>query len=300
MNNSDHLDWTLVQVFLAVMTMGSLSGGARSLGLSQPTVGRQIAQLEAQLGTVLFTRSARGLVPTDLARALLPRAETMQAAAASLSMTATGTTRDIDGTVRVTASEVFSAYVMPGLIAPLLEQHLGLEIELVASNSNENLLMREADVAVRMARPTQNDLIMQKLGDTPLGIYAHESYLAKRGAPKTFEDLKDHVILGYDKSDQIIRGMAEVGFKARPADFRFRCDNQIVLFEALKTGAGIGFAQIMLASQVPGLVQILPDMPLPSLPIYTVAHRELNGSARVRAVYDHFGRAIKAALATPD
>ncbi len=299
MNSIGAADWSLLQTFLAVMETGSLSAAGRTLRLSQPTVGRQIAELETQLGTVLFTRSARGLVPTDLAQSLLPKVQEMQAAAASLSMAVTGASAQIAGTVRVTASELFSAFVVPELCAPLLADHPELQIELVASNSNENLLARDADIALRMVRPTQNDLVMRKAGETPMGLFAHENYVATHGSPESMAGLGDHVFIGYDKDTLLIRGMAQMGINAAPTDFRFRCDNQIVQLEALRAGLGIGIAQLTVAAQIDGLIRLLPELQIPALPVYVVAHQELASSARVRLVYDHLAEAIGLRLGMP-
>jgi DNA-binding transcriptional LysR family regulator len=291
--NIQNLEWSLIQSFLAVIRSGSLSAAGRELMLSQPTVGRHITTLEEQLGAKLFQRLPRALVPTELATKLHPVAQDMAQAAAQLQLTAAGQAQDISGPVRITASEVVSTYVLPPILRDILNAHARIEIELVVSNSNENLLMREADIAVRMVRPTQNDLVMQKLAELPLGLFASRDYLDAHGTPRRYEDLADHLFIGYDRNDQIIREMAAMGVDVSPRDFRFRCDDQALHVQALLAGMGIGATQVGVAS-VLGLVQVLPDIPIRPLPMYLVAHNELSGSARVRRVFDMLAGALRA------
>src|SRR5580698_7072129 len=174
-------DWSHFRAFLAVLRDGTLSGAARELGLTQPTLGRQIAELERRLGTALFVRSQRGLVPTDAARDIAPHAETMAAAAGSMLRAASGGASDAAGVVRITASEIVGAEVLPPLLAEFRRAHPDVTIELVLSNRVEDLLRGEADIAVRMVRPSQQALVARRIGTVGLGLYAHKAYLA--GAP---------------------------------------------------------------------------------------------------------------------
>ena len=152
-------DWTLTRSFLAVAETGSLSAAARQLGLSQPTLGRHVADLEAQLGMPLFQRAPRGLIPTTAALNLLPHARAMRDAAARLHLAAAGQTETLAGTVRLTASRIVAHYILPAIIAELRQAEPGIEVELVATDATENLLFHEADIALRMYRPTQLDIV---------------------------------------------------------------------------------------------------------------------------------------------
>jgi DNA-binding transcriptional LysR family regulator len=294
--NHSTIDWGLIPAFLAVMQEGSLSAAGRRLGRSQPTVGRQLEALEAQLGVTLFHRSPRGLIPTETAHALAGHAESMEHAAAALSLAATGRAQRIAGTVRVTASEVVATYILPGIIAPLLDAEPALEIELVATNTTDNLLLREADIAVRMVAPTQPELIARRIGELEMGLFASETYLAQHGEPHGPEDLGDHRVLGYDRSDLIIRAMGTMGIEARRSDFRFRIDDQVAYTEAIVAGVGIGGGQVHLLARREGVRRVLPELPLPALPVWLVAHRELRSAARVRRVYDHLAAGLAAVV----
>ena len=285
-------DWALLRCFLEVANSGSLSRAAAMLGSSQPTLSRQIAQLEAQLGQSLFERTTRGLRLTDAGAALRAPAERMREQAQQFAMVAAGRTQTLAGTVRITASEIVSAYVLPDLLRGLRETHPEIQIELVASNTLENLLEREADIALRMLRPTQTALVARRLADQPLGFYAHRDYVQAHGKPNA-TNLLQHQWVGLDRSDQMLRGFHAAGFKVSRELFGFRCDNQIVGWQAVRAGLGIGVGLKRVAVLAPELVRVLPTVPLAPLPLWITAHRELRGTPRLKIVFD----ALAAALA---
>ena len=279
-------DWALWRSFAAVIAEGSLSGAARSLGLSQPTVGRHIETLEADLGVGLFERSLTGLKPNPTALRLYEPVRKAQAALAEAGIVAAGAQEDEGGTVRLTASTMISNYVLPGIMARVRTLHPRIALESVPSDSPENLLMREADIAIRMFRPTQLELVTRHLGDIPLVPAAHEDYLARRGMPRTLDELWSHDLLGFDRSDAIIVHARKLGFPVSREQFPVRSDDQTHLWELLKAGLGIGFAQKNLALRTPGLVILPLDLSIPPLPIWLTTHRELFTSHAIRAIYD--------------
>lgn len=278
-----------------VADLGSLTRAATTLGLSQPTLSRQIAELESLVGASLFERVARGLSLTEAGQALIEPARRMLAAAQAVSLAATAQYREMAGTVRITASEVMSAYVLPPIFAELRIAYPSIQIELVASNRVDNLLAREADIAIRMIRPDQAGLIARKIADYPLGFYAHKSYLSKRTGAAAGNDLSQFDWIGLDQSNQLIEGFREAGFTVDKAFFAFRTDNQIVGWQAVLAGLGVGISLRRVAQQYPQLVQVMKEQPLPDLPVWLTAHRELRDSARIRAVFDFLAEA----LATP-
>lgn len=288
------IDWNLLPTFLAVVNSGSLSGAARSLKISQPTVGRQIETLESQLGVTLFTRAPRGLTPTEAAQAILEYAEEMKVAATSLSLAAAGISDQVAGTVRITASEVVATYVLPAMLAAILRDEPRLDLELVASDRTDDLLLREADIAVRMVRPVQPDLISKHVGDLPLGLFAHEDLLARYGPVETLEGFRRMPFVGLDRSTLLIEGMTRLGVHAERSDFRFRSDDQAACLEAVAAGVGMGVSQVHLMAGRPGMVRVLPDLELPELPIWLTANRELRSAARVRRVFDELDRMLTA------
>ncbi|MBL1436105.1 MAG: LysR family transcriptional regulator [Rhodobacteraceae bacterium] len=293
MDKLQALDWSLLQAFTAVAETGSLSAAARRLGQSQPTLGRQIAKAEAALGTALFTRQPRGLSLNESGAALYPLALEMQTAARRLSLLAAGQSQSLQGTVRITASKVFSHYSLPPILAQIRQAEPEIQLELAPSDSTENLLFREADIAIRMYRPTQEDVIARKLGEIKTGLFAHKTYLAQRGTPQTVSDITAHDMVGLDRNPLIIDAMKALGIPRTREDFPVRCDDQATYWELAKAGCGLGATQLQIGQRSEDMVQILPDLPLENLPVWLVAAKALRQTPRIRRVYDLLAKAIK-------
>ncbi|OZB17875.1 MAG: LysR family transcriptional regulator [Rhodobacterales bacterium 34-62-10] len=279
----DALDWSLIPAFLAVADTGSLSAAARRLGTSQPTVGRQIRQIEGALALDLFVRQPRGLQLTEGAEALLPHARQMADAMNALILTAAGRTEDLRGTVRVTASAVVAHHILPPIIAQIRQAEPLIQIELVASDSSDNLLFREADIAVRMYRSTQLDIVTRHLGDLRLGVFAARAYLDRRGWPKGAADLLDHDLIGYDRNDLILRHMRDLGWPATREMFTVRCDSQTAYVELIRAGCGIGFVQ---AGLMQDMVELDLGLDLPHLPVWLAAPQAMRKTPRITRVWD--------------
>ena len=285
MTNASLLDWSLLQAFLVLAESGSLSQAAPLLGSTQPTLSRQLALLETQVGHSLFERSPRGLRLTAAGQALLPAARRMREGAQDLTLALAGQSQALAGTVRITASEIVSTYLLPQALLGLRHSHPEIQIELVASNEVEDLQERSADIALRMVRPAEPTLVARKLADWPLGIYAHNAYIERRGMP-TLANFAQHDWLGYDRSDLMLRGFKAAGFDISREFFAFRCDNQVVGWEAMRAGLGLGIGMVQLAARDASLVRVLPELPLPALPVWLTAHRELRDTPRLRVVFD--------------
>ncbi|MCA8867268.1 MAG: LysR family transcriptional regulator [Rhodobacteraceae bacterium] len=281
-----HFNWTLIQTFLAVVEHGSFSAAGRALSISQPTVGRHIQDLEKQLDSVLFARETRGHQLTDAGLSLVEHAQDMQAAAAHLSLVATGQSARLSGSVRITASIVVSHYLLPPILARIRQAEPEIELELHPSDDSENLLFHEADIAVRMYRPDQLDVITRRVGRQIFGIYGNKSYLDRVGRPTTIEQVFSHDFIGYDRSDLMIKAMRQMGIAADRSWFAVRCDNQSVYLELLRAGCGLGVAPVNIAGKDPALERVMPELPLPDLPIWLTAHAALRSSPRIRRVYD--------------
>lgn len=281
-----NFDWSLVQSFLAVAEDGSFSAAGRRLGISQPTVGRQIAELERQMGTPLFQRENRGHRLMDAGAELLAHARAMQTGAAAMSLAAAGQSQVLSGTVRITASVVVSHYLLPSIIADIRRAEPEIELELNPSDATENLLFREADIAVRMYKPLQLDVITRKVGTQRFGLYASRGFIAKHGRPGTLDEFRNFDLIGYDRSDLMIQGMRAMGIAADRSHFIIRCDNQTVYVEMVRAGCGIGVVAENVAAVDGDLVRILPEVAIPDLPIWLTAHEALRSSPRIRRVYD--------------
>ncbi|KRB50882.1 LysR family transcriptional regulator [Rhizobium sp. Root708] len=279
-------NWDYYRTLLAVLRHGSLSAAAREIGLTQPTVGRHIDALEETIGAQLFIRSPNGLLPTDAARDLQPYAETLASTAAALMRTATGERDRISGTVRISASEVIAVEVLPSILAPLMEEHPALRIEISASDDVEDLLHREADIAVRMTEPTQGALIAKRIGNIPLGFHAHRQYLQRNGTPQAMEDLAGHRIIGYDRQTAYIRAMLARFPIPDNIAFGFKTDSPLAQLAAIRAGLGIGICQTGLGRRDPGLVHVLADAFEIRLETWVVMHEGIRTSSRYRATFD--------------
>lgn len=283
------VDWTLWRSFLAVAETGSLSAAARRLGLTQPTLGRHIEALETAIGQPLFLRAPQGMVPTPAAQALMPEAQTMAHAAASLERRA-ASSGEFRGTVRIAASHVVGAEVLPRVLAPLLVQHPGLAIELDLSNDPADLGRHAADLAIRMTRPGQSSLIARKLADVRLGLFAHSSYLGRHDTPTEPADLTGHVLIGPDRDTAALAGLdaMQLGRSA----LRLRSDSEAAQIAAIRAGLGIGVLQRAIAALDPALVPVLPDRFAWPLEAWLVLPDGLRALAPVRRVADHLAKVL--------
>lgn len=289
------IDWTLWRAFLAVVDTGSLSAAAMETGATQPTLSRHIQELEQRLNVSLFRRVPRGLEPTEAALGLIDDARRMGDAAQALTLKAAGRTEAIGGTVRVAASVVVSNLVLPPMIAALRQVEPGIQIEIVASDEAQNLLRRDADIAIRMFEPTQKSLIARKIGESPLGLFATQAYLARHGRPQKLEDILTHDVLGFDRNELIIKGYAAHGHVVPREHFPIRVDDQMVYWHLLCAGAGLGFAQAVIA-EAAGLERIDIGMYVPPLPVWLVMHEELRTQPRARRVADFLAERLRAWL----
>jgi DNA-binding transcriptional LysR family regulator len=292
--DTNTIDWSLYRSFLAAMREGSLSAAARTLGMTQPSIGRHIDALEAALGATLFTRGTDGLTPTPLARELQGPAEAMAAAVRHASRVASGLASEPRGTVRTTASQLMGGEVLPELLTRYRETHPQVSIELVLTNQTEDLLKREADIAVRMTRPTQQTLIAKRLGTVHIGLYAHQRYVKKHGLPQHLGQLQDHALIGPDEDPTIGRLAQQIGLSVSSQDFCFRTDNDLAQLAALRAGLGIGGCQVGIAHQDPALLRVLPEQLDFTLDMWLVTHASLRNNHRVMGLYRFLTRELTA------
>jgi DNA-binding transcriptional LysR family regulator len=279
------VSWELYRSFLAVLTEGSLSGAARALDIAQPTVGRHVAALERALGAALFTRSQTGLRPTESALALRTYAEAMSNSVAALERAASGQGPGVRGVVRVTASEVIGVEVLPPIVAQLREEHPELQVELMLSNRMQDLLQREADIAVRMTRPTQELLIARRIGHVGLGLHANRQYVKRHGAPETPADLQHHALIGFDQPTAFIRaaGKSFPGFQREV--FAMRANSDLAQLALIRSGAGIGICQVAIGKR-DGLIRLLRRQFTLQLDTWIAMHEDLRNSPRCRVTFD--------------
>ena len=286
-------DWSLIRSFLAALDQGSLLAAARLLKTSQPTLGRHIAELENQLGVVLFERTGRGLVPTATALQLAESAREMESGALQLTRTLSGSQLQTKGTVRITASVPVAVQLMPALLARMRAALPDIQVELVSSNQVSNLLRREADIAIRMVRPEQGTLVAKKIGDVGVGAYAHRNYLSRRSPIRKPADLLQHDLIGSDSDTTILQGFQAMGYTVGPEAFALRTDDLLVQWQAVRAGLGIGFLANYMARTDADVLRVLPGLiEVPDLPMWLAVHREIRTNQRIRAVYDFLAEAL--------
>jgi DNA-binding transcriptional LysR family regulator len=284
---TQHPDWHLFRAFLAVVREGSLSSAARVLGTTQPTMGRQVAALEASLGVKLFIRSLDGLSPTESGMRLIPSVEAMAAAAEAAQRSASGEMEEARGTVRITASDVIGGEVLPPMLADFHALNPGISVELALSNRNEDLLRGDADIAVRMVRPTQDALVARRIGQIDIGLYAHRRYLKARAVPQHLTDLRQHALIGYDRDQAYARVLERMGLPFTRDMFAFRSDGDLAQLAALRAGFGIGASQLGIARRERNLVPVLHAALIIPMECWLVMHRDLRSNRRIRLLFDH-------------
>ncbi len=293
MNRPKEPDWSLYRSFLAVLEEGSLSGAARALAVTQPTIARHIEALEKAVGFELFVRSQRGLAPTEAALELKPYAESLAATTAAMLRAASGQGATVKGTVRVSASEIVGTEILPAIFARLMEQYPELQIELVVSNAVDNLLRRDADIAVRMVEPIHEALVVKRVGSVTVGLHAHRRYLERAGVPRSLDSLHKHSVIGFDRETPAIRSMRRrvPGFER--IRFAFRTDSDVAQLMAIRAGIGIGFCQVPLARRDPNLKRVLAGLCELKLGVWTAMHENLRSTPRCRVVFDALGAGLK-------
>jgi DNA-binding transcriptional LysR family regulator len=298
MSNKD-LDWQLCRSFLAVLQEGNLSRAARALRLSQPTLGRHIDEIERVVQAPLFRRSPQGMLPTDAAFMLRPHAEAMAAAAQAFVRAASGEGDGARGTVRITAPELLGVEILPPILTALREKYPNIVVELSITHRNEDLVRREADIAVRMRHPTQAALVARRVGETGFALYAHRSYVERHGLPKTFAELKTHVLVGFDKENLAVQAHHEMGSTVTREWFSFRSDSAAAQLSAMRAGYGIGGCMVQIARREVDLIPVLPDAFLIKRSVYVVMHESERKTKRLRSTFDYLATALSAFWARP-
>lgn len=289
---STTISWDDQRIFLAVLETGSLSGAARSLGLSYPTVRARLEALEHALGAVLFTRSVHGLAPTETAESLRDAARTMAMASDLFVRQASAPRGTIAGTVRVSVPELMGVEVLPAMLQTLREKHPALRIQLSLSNTQANILAHEVDLAVRTVAPKQNALVARKVATIPLGLFASTDYVARRGLPRIVDDLEHHDLIGSDRDQVDLAVAASLGPRFNPSLFVLRTDSHPSQVAAARAGVGIAVCQVPLGNADSSLMRILPALVIHVLETWIVTHENLSKVPRVRAVFDHLAEAF--------
>lgn len=281
-----NIDWRSWHLFLAVAECGSLSQAAEQLGSSQPTLSRQLLTLESHLGNKLFDRSTQGLRLTEFGKSLLEESRNMADSASRLQRIAQGQDVSLSGSIRLSVNEMIAQYYLPSILPEFMNRYPELQVQIVVTNQATNLDKRDADIAIRMFRPHQQDLVMRHIVNLDLGVYASSGYLAQFGTPSTPEDLIDHRILGYDRDKQLEEGAELLGWPIKNEDLLFRTDNMPLMVEIAANDGGIVFTHSAVARKT-DLAQIDCGIEIPSLPVYLSCHRDVQHNQKIRVLMDY-------------
>jgi DNA-binding transcriptional LysR family regulator len=279
-------DWNLAKTFLSVADEGSLSAAARALGQTQPTVSRQIAALENSLGVTLFERTGRSVELTPFGAELLDHVRSMAAGANMVALAATGQSQSVEGLVRITATELMSAYILPSILETITSQAPSLEIDIVADNGVRDLVRREADIAIRHVRPDQPNLLTRRVRDDVMRFYASPDYLQTMG-PLKISGTSSHQIISFVDADQMLGYLRPLGLGLTRANFRLSTSSQLVALEMARRGLGVIIAPDWVAERDPAFVQVMGDVEAFTIPTWLVTHCEMKTNRRVRLVFDH-------------
>jgi DNA-binding transcriptional LysR family regulator len=288
----DQPDWNQLRAFLDTADTGSLSAAARKLGLSQPTLSRQVAAIEKQLGVTLFERVGKAMVLTSTGLALLEHARAMGAAAEDLRMAATGQSQAVDGIVCVSASETVAAYLLPGVLHRLRRQAPGIVIDVVTSDALSDLRRREADIAIRHVRPDQPDLIGRWIRDASASFYASEAWVRQHGHPRTAQDAVRHGFVGFDRAGRYLAYLRQHGLPLDAGNFVCYAENTLSNWQLVRQGLGIGAMMDDIARDMPDMRRVLDEVPPVRFPVWLVTHRELRTARRIRLVFDLLAEAL--------
>ena len=289
MNN---LDWNQLKAFLETAETGSLSAAARKLGLTQPTLSRQVAAIEQHMGVTLFERVGKTMALTPTGLDLLEHARAMGAAAEALGMAATGRSQAVGGVVSVSATDAVAAYLLPPLVKKLRDQEPGIAVEVIPSNALSDLLRREADIAIRHVKPEQPELIARHLREASAHFYASEDWVKTHGHPRCAEDATHLPFVGSDRSGQYLAYLRMHGLSLSEANFSCYADHTVAHWALVRQGMGIGAMMEEIARDTLGIVRVLDDVPPVRFPIWLVTHRELRTSRRIRVVFEALAQGL--------
>lgn len=288
----DNLDWNQLKAFLETAETGSLSAAARKLGLTQPTLSRQVAAIEQRMGVTLFERVGKAMALTPTGLDLLDHARAMGAAAQALRLAASGRSHAAGGVVSVSTTDAVAAHLLPPLMRQLREKHPGIAIEVISSNALSDLLRREADIAIRHVKPEQPDLIAQFIREATASFYASEDWVAAHGHPRRAEEAADLPFVGSDRSGQFLGYLRRHGLPVSDANFSCYCTHSMSHWALVREGMGIGAMMDEIARGTPGIVRVLDEVPPVRFPIWLVTHRELRTSRPIRVVFEALAQGL--------
>ena len=280
------VDWDDIRFFLAAARTGSLAAASRQLGSHQPTVGRRIDGLEKRLGVRLFQRHAQGLTLTEEGQRIMQAAESMGEAAATLQRTSGFEDIDIRGSVRIAAPSGLAVHVIAAKLPQFHARFPNLDVVLQPSVSSADLTHGEADVAVRLYRPTAGELVVRRTNNMGLGLYGSPTYLQQHGTPQSTADLPQHCFIGYGEQLRHLEESCWLESITKGARYLLRSDDTHTRLAAAESGVGLAVLPHVLVQRSSQLQRVLETEDAPPKTIWLVMHRDLRHMARIRAVLD--------------
>ncbi|GAB5428091.1 MAG: LysR family transcriptional regulator [Devosia indica] len=280
-------DWNQMRALLTTVEAGSLSAAAKRLGLTQPTLGRQVAALEESLGLAIFERVGRNLVLTEAGQRLVADLREMGAAAERVTLSAAAQSQSVEGVVRITTADIYAGHVLPPLLEKIRREAPAITVQVLAVGQISDLLRREADIAIRHVRPDQDGLIARRCKDTAAYVYGTPALIERLGRPQTAAELARHDFVGaLENNDDFIAEMQKRGVPLGPDNFRLATQSGMTAWEWVRKGMCLGAMVEAVARQTPEVEIVVPSIePIP-VPVWLVTHRELHTSRRIRLVFD--------------
>lgn len=290
------MNWDDLRVVLAVARQGSLSAAARTLGLTQPTVGRRVAALEAKLGTKLFVASRLGQEVSPSGRELVVHAERMELSALAAERCSVGRDSGMRGSVCVTATEWMVGSVLASLVGPLTAKHPELELDLLADVRHLSLMRREADIALRVSRFEDDEVVQRKLGVITFGLYAADSYLARHGVPSFSTGCPGHCLIAMSKSLNKVPDLEWLPALTFAARVVLRTNGREPMATLAKAGLGMACLPRLIGDRTPGLRLLRPPSPAPERVLWLGVHRDARKVPRIRATAAFLSNALTRSL----
>ncbi|WP_110971157.1 LysR family transcriptional regulator [Pseudomonas huaxiensis] len=285
------LEWESQRVFLAVLRSGSLSGAAKLLGIAQATARRRLDHLEQALGLSLFTRTPSGLTPTSGAQRLIEHVEAMDLAAQAFTRMASAETSVGHGTVRLTCGELLGVEVLPGLLRSFHHCHPDLKLELSIGDALEDISRLQSDIAVRLVRPVESDIVARRVGSLQIGIHASAECLQRYGKPASLPALRQRPLIGPDRRSADLRRLVEAGLCEADQQFTIAADNHLAQLAALKAGLGFGLCPTRIAADH-GLLEVLPDSFGFEVDVWIAMHSDLRKIKRIVHTFEVLGEQL--------
>ena len=290
------MDWDHIRIFLAVARSGQILGAARQLGLNHATVGRQLTALEAELGTDLVERQTSGCLLTPAGEMLMVSAEKVESELLQAGTRLLGATASLTGTVRVGAPDGLGNYFLSRTLGALATRNPNLTIQLVPLPRTFSLSRREADIVVTLDRPKQGKLIVRKLTDYSLSVYASAGYLAKHAAIANADELDGHLFVTHVEDFVYSRALDYAVELGKRMTRHYECGSVVAQMEAVRAGHGIGILHDYAALQYPELRRLLPELRF-TRTYWLMSHPDTHGTRRVGEVYSHISQAVREARA---